>query len=83
MTEFVDWCERNAYRPENLTVVKQEMLRLFGSKYDRLRRGNPPQRVRLWLGVRWQTDPDANPFQDDPTLSGTEAALAEWNRRSH
>jgi putative DNA primase/helicase len=82
MAKFGEWCERNGFRVEPVTTMKAEMIRLFGSVQARLRRGNPPRRMRLWPGVRWQSDPDYNPFEADPTLSSDEAKLREWNRRT-
>jgi P4 family phage/plasmid primase-like protien len=52
MADFAEWCENNGYRMEPLAIMKTEMLRLFGSNYERLRRGNPSRRLLLWAGLR-------------------------------
>jgi P4 family phage/plasmid primase-like protien len=62
MAAFRMWCEENGYRENDLSVVRDEMLRAFRVELTRLRRGSPTgkgrERIRGWSGVRWRADED-------------------------
>jgi len=68
---FQNWCEAGGYEAEKLAVLRDEMERMFGSKYGRFRvskwQGVKPwkgdyrdNRVYGWRGVEWQKEEKEN-----------------------
>jgi P4 family phage/plasmid primase-like protien len=74
MELYGQWCKLNLLPEETFDVVKQEVRRAFGAEPTRVRRGDIRKtgigrdRVRGWVGIRWQEG-------EEPPKSTSESML--------
>jgi P4 family phage/plasmid primase-like protien len=77
MGAFKEWCFENIIQPVGIQEVKAEMIRLFGTKMHRCRKGPGGTRIDVWSGVRWRRDPEDN-LEDAVTDRGLSKRPVRW-----